>query len=98
MRFAHVTQYKTRHARSGGHEDERIEIGNQGCKLSNYMLAHEFAHSMLNHHAQGVVVKNFKLFFAQFSNRGHSPYFRYNLSLICPRLYRKFGTYLRFKN
>ena len=36
--------------------------------------------------------------FAQFSNRGHSPYFRYNLSLICPRLYRKFGTYLRFKN
>ena len=35
---------------------------------------------------------------AQFSNRGHSPYFRYNLSLICPRLYRKFGTYLRFKN
>ena len=35
---------------------------------------------------------------AQFSNRGYSPYFRYNLSLICPRLYRKFGTYLRFKN
>ena len=35
---------------------------------------------------------------AQFSNRGHSPYFRNNLSLICPRLYRKFGTYLRFKN
>ena len=34
----------------------------------------------------------------QFSNRGYSPYFRYNLSLICLRLYRKFGTYLRFKN
>ena len=31
-------------------------------------------------------------------NRGFSPYFRYNLSLICPRLYRIFGTYLRFKN
>ena len=39
-----------------------------------------------------------KIDFAQFSNRGHSPYFLYNLSLICPRLYRKFGTYLRFKN
>ena len=42
--------------------------------------------------------RSVRMIFAQFSNRGHSPYFRYNLSLICPRLYRKFGTYLRFKN
>ena len=35
---------------------------------------------------------------AQFSNRRDSPYYRYNLSLICPCLYRKFIIYPRFKN
>lgn len=33
-----------------------------GCKLSNYILAHEFAHLALNHHARGAVIKNFQLY------------------------------------
>ena len=53
---------------------------------------------LLQRHVTVSLALKLCFFFAQFSNRGHSPYFRYNLSLICPRLYRKFGTYLRFKN
>lgn len=39
-----------------------LENADDGCKLSNFMLAHEFAHLALDHHAQGAVVKNFQLF------------------------------------
>ena len=34
----------------------------QGCKLSNFILAHEFAHVALDHHARSAVTKNFQLF------------------------------------
>jgi len=43
--------------------DERlIENAKKGCKLSNFVLAHEIAHLALDHHAQNAVVKNFQLF------------------------------------
>ena len=43
--------------------DERL-MGNarKGCKLANYMLAHEIGHLMLDHHAKGAITKNFQLF------------------------------------
>lgn len=34
----------------------------QGCKLSNFILAHEAGHLALDHHASGAVTKNFQLF------------------------------------
>ena len=43
--------------------DERLfENARKGCKLSNYILAHELGHVILNHHATGAMVKNFQLF------------------------------------
>ena len=43
-------------------DEKLLKNANSGCKLSNYMLAHEFAHLALDHHTQGAVVKNFKLY------------------------------------
>lgn len=43
--------------------DERlIERAKHGCKLSNFILAHEFGHLILNHHANSAITKNFQLF------------------------------------
>ncbi len=43
--------------------DERlIENARKGCKLSNYILAHEIGHLALDHHANNAIVKNFQLF------------------------------------
>lgn len=43
--------------------DERLmENARGGCKLSNFILAHELGHLGLNHHARGAVTKNFQLF------------------------------------
>lgn len=36
-----------------------------GCKFSNFTLAHEFSHIALDHHAKGAVVKNFQLYSSQ---------------------------------
>ena len=33
-----------------------------GCKLSNYILAHELGHMALGHHATSAVIKHFQLF------------------------------------
>ncbi|GGO52141.1 hypothetical protein SAMN05444398_101427 [Roseovarius pacificus] len=43
--------------------DERLwENARRGCKLSNYILAHEIGHLTLDHHAKGAITKNFQLF------------------------------------
>ena len=43
--------------------DERLwENAGNGCKLSNFILAHELGHLALNHHARSAVIKNFQLF------------------------------------
>ncbi|MCC5970791.1 MAG: hypothetical protein JJU15_12655 [Pararhodobacter sp.] len=43
--------------------DERLmENAKRGCKLSNFILAHEAGHLALNHHARGAITKNFQLF------------------------------------
>jgi hypothetical protein len=39
-----------------------IEKAMQGCKLCNFILAHEFGHLALNHHAKSAVTKHFQLF------------------------------------
>jgi hypothetical protein len=47
-------------------DEQLLQNADRGCKLSNYILAHEFAHEFahlaLNHHARRAVVKNFQLF------------------------------------
>jgi hypothetical protein len=43
--------------------DERLMVkAKQGCRLANFILAHEVGHLALDHHAQGAVIKNFQLF------------------------------------
>ena len=43
--------------------DEKLMArAKQGCKLSNFILAHEVGHLTLNHHARSAVTKNFQLF------------------------------------
>ena len=42
-------------------EDMMVKAA-EGCKLSNYTLAHEIGHLALGHHARSAVVKNFQLF------------------------------------
>ncbi len=43
--------------------DERLmENADPGCKLSNFILAHEIGHLALDHHARSAVTKNFQLF------------------------------------
>jgi len=43
--------------------DERLlENARKGDKLSNYILAHEIGHLMLDHHKMGAITKNFQLF------------------------------------
>lgn len=46
--------------------DRRLfENAEKGCKLSNFILAHEFAHVALGHHDQNLVMKHFQLFATQ---------------------------------
>jgi hypothetical protein len=43
--------------------DERLlENAKKGCKLSNFILAHEIGHLALDHHARSAKVMNFQLF------------------------------------
>ncbi|MEQ8899844.1 MAG: hypothetical protein RID11_07385 [Roseovarius sp.] len=43
--------------------DEKLMANaKRGCKLSNFILAHEFGHVALNHHARSAVTKNFQLY------------------------------------
>ena len=43
--------------------DERLYANaKRGCSLSNYILAHEVGHLILEHHAKSAVTKNFQLF------------------------------------
>ena len=39
-----------------------FENAEKGCKLSNFILAHEFAHVALGHHDRNLVTKHFQLF------------------------------------
>lgn len=39
-----------------------MERARQGCKLSNFILAHELGHLALDHHSNSAVTKNFQLF------------------------------------
>lgn len=43
-------------------DEKLMENAGQGCKLSNFILAHEAGHLALDHHARGAVTKNFRLF------------------------------------
>ncbi|SHL58425.1 hypothetical protein SAMN05444414_12114 [Roseovarius marisflavi] len=43
-------------------DEKLIANAKHGCKLSNFILAHELGHLALDHHARGAVVKNFQLF------------------------------------
>ncbi len=43
--------------------DERLfEDARNGCKLANFILAHELGHLVLEHHERNAVVKNYKLY------------------------------------
>ena len=43
--------------------DERLmEKAEQGCMFSNFVLAHEWGHLLLDHHGKGAVTKNFQLY------------------------------------
>ena len=43
--------------------DEKLkEKAEQGCSMSNFILAHELGHLVLNHHRRSAVGKNFQLF------------------------------------
>jgi len=43
--------------------DERLlENARKGDKLSNFILAHEIGHLVLDHHEKGAIIKNFQLF------------------------------------
>ena len=43
--------------------DERlIENARKGCKLSNFILAHEIGHLALDHHANNAKMQNYQLF------------------------------------
>jgi hypothetical protein len=43
--------------------DEKLWANaDRGCKLSNFILAHELGHVALDHHARSMVIKNFQLF------------------------------------
>ena len=43
-------------------DEKLIERAREGCKLSNFILAHEIGHLALDHHARNAKVKNFQLF------------------------------------
>jgi len=43
-------------------DEKLIQRARDGCKFSNFILAHEFGHLVLDHHAKGAVTKNFQLF------------------------------------
>lgn len=43
-------------------DEKLLENAWKGCKLSNFILAHELGHLALNHHARSAVTKNFQLF------------------------------------
>ncbi|NVO56447.1 hypothetical protein HW561_11675 [Rhodobacteraceae bacterium B1Z28] len=79
-------------------DEKLLENADTGCKLSNYMLAHEFAHLALDHHAQGAVVKNFKLYSTASGNANVPPtkeeyeanlaavFFQCGIALLDPKL------------
>lgn len=43
-------------------DQKLLSNARRGCKLSNFLLAHEFSHLALGHHDQGAVIKNFQLY------------------------------------
>ena len=43
-------------------DEKLVANAKDGCKLSNFILAHEMGHIALDHHAKGAVTKNFQLF------------------------------------
>ncbi len=54
-------------------DEKLLKNADEGCKLSNFMLAHEFAHLALDHHAQEAVVKHFQLFATASGNANIPP-------------------------
>lgn len=75
-----------------------LENADNKCKLSNFMLAHEFAHLALDHHARNAVVKNFQLFATASGNANIPPtkeeyeanlaavFFQCGVALLDPKL------------
>jgi hypothetical protein len=43
-------------------DEELWDRAAQGCRLANFILAHEIGHLALDHHAKNAVTKNFQLF------------------------------------
>ncbi|MEM9582061.1 MAG: M48 family metalloprotease [Pseudomonadota bacterium] len=43
-------------------DEKLLTNAERGCKLSNFILAHEVGHLALDHHAEQAVIKNFQLF------------------------------------
>ena len=43
-------------------DEKLLAAAKQGCKLSNFILAHELGHVALDHHARSLVTKHFQLF------------------------------------
>jgi len=43
-------------------DEKLMERAAEGCNFMNFVLAHEFGHLVLDHHAKGAVIKNFQLF------------------------------------
>jgi hypothetical protein len=43
-------------------DEKLMENAKRGCKLSNFILAHELGHIALDHHKNSKVVKHFQLF------------------------------------
>ena len=41
--------------------EELFRQAKKGCRLSNYLLAHELGHLALEHHAKSATIKNFQL-------------------------------------
>jgi hypothetical protein len=43
-------------------DEALLKNAERGCKLSNFILAHEVAHLGLGHHEKNLIVRNFQLF------------------------------------
>ncbi len=43
-------------------DEQLIVMSRKGCRFSNFILAHEITHAVLDHHAGSAKVKNFQVF------------------------------------
>jgi hypothetical protein len=54
-------------------DEELWDRAASGCRIANYILAHELGHLGLDHHAKAAVVKNFKLYVGPNGNMSNIP-------------------------